>query len=583
MFDGGDTTWASREFAQCCAGPRFRQADLSVPTRASPFFEVSANGRRDFGVYAVGCVIRGWRIDPFWRDMRSPTLLLSAFVLCLSAHAQLSEMFSLKVQPGPYAVGLHVVDQYDRSRNFRSRVDDLGGPTSGETSRPLQTLVWFPAEASKQEHVSVADYLALRSTETSFAAPAVSAGLDEWFIEGVPHPTQEKILAVRDAKPIAGRFPLVIYAPSFSSFSWENLDLCENLASYGYIVIASPGMGVERESTHDVAGASAQAQDISFLIGWGGTLSDVDPASVGVVGFSWGGLSNVFAAARDSRIDALVALDGSIRYFPGLIQQAGDVHPDSMAIPLLFFEGRGSLEGQAQLEANFKNAAGPNVLNEWKHGDLVTVEIPGMIHPEFNSLTQRSERYWQADFPNRAQTDITREDGSVGYAWVARYTREFLDAYLKHKPSAMAFLKCSPDQNGIPKHVLDASFRAGTPLPLSFADFRNQVGQVGFAHVSDVYASVRLKKPEFSLSADTVMDWAYRLLGQHHFNEAIYVMQFAVQLQPSSRAYGSLGQIYAKAGQKYLAIESFKKALAIDPGNIIAKGDLAAAEESSGS
>jgi hypothetical protein len=205
--------------------------------------------------------------------MRSPALLLSAFVLCLSAHAQLSEMFSLKVQPGPYVVGLHVVDQYDRSRNFRSRVDDLGGPTSVETSRPLQTLVWFPAEASKQEHVSVADYLALRSTKTSFAAPAVSAGLDEWFIEGVLHPTQEKILAVRDAKPVAGRFPLVIYAPSFSSFSWENLDLCENLASYGYVVIASPGMGVERESTHDVAGASAQAQDISFLIGWGGTLS----------------------------------------------------------------------------------------------------------------------------------------------------------------------------------------------------------------------------------------------------------------------------------------------------------------------
>ncbi|WP_263377570.1 tetratricopeptide repeat protein [Granulicella paludicola] len=55
-------------------------------------------------------------------------------------------------------------------------------------------------------------------------------------------------------------------------------------------------------------------------------------------------------------------------------------------------------------------------------------------------------------------------------------------------------------------------------------------------------------------------------------------MQFAIQLQPSSRAYGNLGEIYMKAGRKTAAIENFKKALALDPGNIIAKGDLDVAE-----
>src|SRR5579875_2975846 len=246
--------------------------------------------------------------------MRLSIFVLLALCLPFSLTAQQPEAFSLKVPAGPDAVGLRVVDQYDRSRPFRSQVDDLGKPTSGERGRPLQTLVWFPAEATKQKHMSVADYYALRSTETSFGAPAVSAGLDEWFIEGVPHPNEDNTLAVRDAKPIGGHFPVVIYAPSFSSFSWENLDLCELLASHGYVVVASPGMGVERESTHDVAGVNAQAEDISFLIGWAETLPDADVTSVAVVGFSWGGLSNLFAAARDSRISALVALDGSMRY-----------------------------------------------------------------------------------------------------------------------------------------------------------------------------------------------------------------------------------------------------------------------------
>jgi dienelactone hydrolase len=69
-------------------------------------------------------------------------------------------------------------------------------------------------------------------------------------------------------------------------------------------------------------------------------------SAIAVAGFSWGGISNLFAAARDNRIDALVALDGSMRYYPGLVKQ-GDVHPEQMAIPLLFFaQGGVTLEDQ---------------------------------------------------------------------------------------------------------------------------------------------------------------------------------------------------------------------------------------------
>jgi pimeloyl-ACP methyl ester carboxylesterase len=505
------------------------------------------------------------------------TVILYALALmfsCLSTQAQAPPRFSFSEKSGPFAVGLKVVDQYDRSRDFLPRVDDLGKPETGDNARPLQTLIWYPAKKTTTRHMSVADYLALQTTETSFAAPIILAGLDEWLIEGVLQPSETATWAVRGAPLESGHFPIVIYAPSFESLSWENLDLCEYLASFGYVVISSPGMGVARESTHDVAGASAQARDISFLIGYAETLSDTDSSSIAVVGFSWGGLSNLFAAARDKRITALVALDGSMRYFPGLIQRAGDVHPDAMTIPLLFFEGRGSLEGQAQLESNFKDAAGPNTLNGWTHGDLLRVQMLGLIHPEFNSLSQRSERYWETDFAQRGETDIDRADGTVGYGWVARYTREFLDAYLRHDPSAIAFLKRSPAENSVPNHVMDANFRAAVASSFSFSDFRVQVGERGFDHLSDLYASTRLDHPSFSLDADTVTSWAYRLLGEHHFVEAIDTMMFAVQLQPSSRAYRSLGEVYARAGQEQPAIANYKKALSLDPDDIIAKQNL---------
>ena len=144
--------------------------------------------------------------------------------------------------------------------------------------------------------------------------------------------------AVRDAPPTKGRYPVLIYAPSDSSVSWENADLCEYLASHGYVVLASPSMGVStRDMTDDLDGINVQARDISFLITYAKTLPDTDLSEVAVVSWSWGGGSSMFAAARDSRIDALVSMDGSMRYYPGLVKIAGDVHPARMTIPLLFF------------------------------------------------------------------------------------------------------------------------------------------------------------------------------------------------------------------------------------------------------
>jgi pimeloyl-ACP methyl ester carboxylesterase len=256
------------------------------------------------------------------------------------------------------------------------------------------------------------------------------------------------------------RFPVVIYAPSFTSWSWENADLCEYLASYGYVVVASPGMGEKsRESTHDLSGVSAQASDVSFLIGYAASLPNTDMAKVAAMGFSWGGLSDLFAASRDNRIRALVSLDGSERYFPGLVEVSKTVHPDQMTIPLIYFEeGDQSLEDQDRLNSRF-HADGRSVLNEWVHGDLITVRMLGLFHPEFCSIAYRNEELWDKELPNLQVADYDRTEGVVGYSWVMSYTRAFLDFYLKQDAQAGAFLKASPSVNGVPKHTMSVKVR----------------------------------------------------------------------------------------------------------------------------
>jgi pimeloyl-ACP methyl ester carboxylesterase len=226
-------------------------------------------------------------------------------------------------------------------------------------------------------------------------------------------------------------------------------------------------MGVStRDMTDDLDGINGQAHDISFLITYAKMLPDTDLSEVAVVSWSWGGSSSLFAAARDPRIDALVSMDGSMRYYPGLVKMAGDVHPERMTIPLLFFT-----RGDANLLEDIDKfhdgppayIVGPNVLNAWIHGDLLTVNMLGMAHAEFSSMFQRRESVQR--FAENQVADYGRKDANTNHAWVALYTLKFLDAYLKHDASAKAFLGRTPAQNGVPKHFMGKVFRPAKQAP----------------------------------------------------------------------------------------------------------------------
>jgi hypothetical protein len=386
-------------------------------------------------------------------------ILIACFSLCICFGSvfAVSQTYSFQFlqKPGPYPVGLTVVDQYDHSRAYPASSKTLSKSPVGENARSLQTLVWYPSLRSTDKPMTVGDYTQLADMEIHFDAP---------------HPEQNRwrsllktsseipLWAVRDAKPAKGHYPVLIYAPSDSSVSWENADLCEYLASFGYVILASPSMGVStRDMMDDLDGINAQARDVSFLITYAQSLPDADLSEVAVVSWSWGGISSLFASARDSRIDALIELDGSMRYHPGLVKKAGDVHPERMTIPLLCFTRNVSLEDLDNDGVPAADKDGPNVLNAWIHGDLHTANMLGMAHPEFSSMFQRRENAQR--FAENQVADYGREDANTSYAWVALYTLNFLDAYLKHDVSAKAFLKKSPAENGVPKHFMEIKFR----------------------------------------------------------------------------------------------------------------------------
>jgi dienelactone hydrolase len=362
--------------------------------------------------------------------------------------------FHFTEPPGSYSVGFRVVQQYDNSRTYSATTNVDGTLVTREGVRPLQTLIWYPARHGSGTPMTYGDYLNLFTSEDSFsltpdeAANVLRKDLVDYYADA---DQAAKMRAGRDAKPEGGKFPLVIYAPSLSGPGFENADLCEYLASYGYVVIASPSIGTHSfKMTGGMEGAETQARDISFEIAFAGTIPQVVPSKIAVLGYSWGGMSNFFAAARDDRINALIALEGSARYFPSLITDSKYVRPQDMTIPLLFFT-----RGEIPLE-DLKGAdLSGNVLNEMTHSDVFIVRMHGMRHGEFDSMHQRSPAYWTRHPPGEYSTQET----AASYNWMARYTLKFLDWTFRHDSAAEIFLKNAAPKNGVPDHMLAMDFR----------------------------------------------------------------------------------------------------------------------------
>lgn len=506
--------------------------------------------------------------------MRMKPAVLLSFALGVVpwiAEAQSPDVFHFTEEPGPYPVGLKVVQMYDHARTFRRLTDELGQPQTGERARPLQTLIWYPAQKTALPKTTVEDYAKLMASEVNFDQIKLSASSKQ-RISGLTPRLHDKLWAQQDAPYAAGRYPVVVYAAGASGWSWENADLCEYLASHGYVVIASNSMGrVTRNMTIDAEGVDAQATDVSYTVGYAETLPVADMSKVAAIGFSFGGLSALAAAARDDRIDALVTLDGSMRYYPDLVKELGDVHPEQMTIPLLAFT-QGDITIEDQIRYFPRATQGPNVLNEWTHGDLFAVHMLALAHVEFSSMNQRNEDVWKNSW---FKVGYNRDDGITSYAWIARYTLQFLDAHLKRDEGAMALLKTDPVAAGAPKHFIVVEQRPALGLPATLDTFRAEVGRHGFDHAAEIYDGMRKQHFDFTLGEHAVNAWADELMANYHMPEAMAVLQLNVRNHPdSSGAYESLGRAHLTSGNKAAAADDFRRALLIDPSNADAQQQL---------
>jgi dienelactone hydrolase len=514
--------------------------------------------------------------------------ILAALLLATTVAASSASTFTFANEPGPYRVGLHVKAQYDFSRVYKGRTDLVTGePTKGERARPIQALVWYPAQ-DKGQALVYRDYLATIATEEqpTLGADEVRRATDALLAGWLGGPRGDLVRqelkrpmwARRDAPEHAGKFPVVIYAPSFSAPAVENVDLCEYLASQGYVVIASPSFGARtRSMTADLEGAEAQAADIEFLIGYAHSLPQADMAHVAVIGFSWGGLANVLAAAKDERIGALVSLDGSMRSYPGYVNGGKDaakyVTAARVTVPLLYMaQHRYSVEDleKRKFDTTF------SLMNQMKYSDVYLVTMNPMQHMDFSSYALRVAS-------DASYDEYSRDEASLAHSWTARYVHRFLDAYLKNDGPARAFLANAPAKNKVPAHMMTLDVRHGSGAPPTLATFVSTLAAGGFEHAIDVYQKLHAEDAGFSLDDSSLNTWGYALMRNGRPNQAIEIFKLATHLFPERwNPFDSLAEAYEQAGQRELAIKNYRRSLELEPKNDHAVERLQALAEANG-
>jgi len=485
----------------------------------------------------------------------------SILTIVFSAAASLATAASftstLIPEAGPNAVGLRVVQQYDYSRMMEVQVDVFGKAVNASPARPIQILIWYPAKASAGQRAQVVDYQQASLTDTDYGVSIADATEQRagWLAGPQKIQFSASTLATRDAAPSAGTFPVVIYAPSFAASAHENLDLCEYLASHGYIVISSRSMGARSTMmTDDIEGVEAQAADIAFLANFAKTISQADMTKVAAMGYSWGGMANVFAAARSSRIKALVSLDGSIRYFPKIWSAAPYVRAANIPVPMLFLGAETSTAEMMETDDKLS----PSFLNTMKYSDVYVTTMHPMKHPDFSS--------WNLRFANDgAFGDYQRADVLQAYRSGVLYVREFLNAYLKGDTNSLAFLRESPARHGIAPQVMSMEFHPAKFEPLTEADFINRFAKADYKDAQGIYSVVVNSSPDFKLSPLNLNNLGYQLFQKGNPHGAVELFKLATYIDPKyGNAFDSQGEAYEALGETALAIAAYEKAVAVD-------------------
>lgn len=176
---------------------------------------------------------------------------------------------------------------------------------------------------------------------------------------------------------------------------------------------------------------------------------------------------------------------------------------------------------------------------------------------------------WNLDLTVDSQRRLQHSGGTFGYASYCEL--------LPERKFGIVLLSNESDQGtqGALQATAGQIVEALYGVPPALQALRMALAARKFSHAAEVCAAVKKKHPELHLTEPYVNVWGYTLLRQGQTQPALELFKLNVSLFPKGwNTYDSLAETYESIGDKPLAIENYRRSLALNPQNVNAAEHL---------
>ncbi len=475
-----------------------------------------------------------------------------------------------EMRPGPYDIGFGTIERHDYSRVYEAKTDYFGSPTEGERARTIQICFWYPA---------VKDENAVSMVFGEYSLPYPENADFYEFLNNVHNMYVARLFgvlnrnprlvadfmdltmaAVRDIPAADGQFPLIIYHPSAGFGYFDNVAMCEFLASHGFIVAATHPIGFHQlNSENNQAALESAVRDAEFVFSQMRDHPNVDRNKTGCLGFGMGGAAALLFQMRNSDIDAAAGLaspyttgrtieliEGNSYYNLGMSQVPvmhmyfEDQEPPDMKLwDSLIYSPRYSYRLNGTNAVNFSIA------------ESATSMIPD-----------------SGNFLNTSQCPI--------YNMVCNHVYHFFNAFLNDDEASLKFINAQPADNGYDPESISYSFLPGDAVPPTTEQFMYIINQYGATEGVKLYEKFNELYPgRLTFQEATFNAMGYQLLGAGQIEDALAIFRLNTEVYPNSaNVWDSYADGLIAGGETDRAAECYRRVLEVLPNDTVTTDNL---------
>lgn len=448
---------------------------------------------------------------------------------------------------GPYTVGFDSYKTFDDSRFYFLAEDTI--------FRPLLIHVWHPTlNKNEGQTLTFKHYIDLIAQREDYGKSSSEINENSFnYVKaysefakrnlGLDTSIQTKeilnspVLAKSGIpiKNMDSELPLLIYAPSNSKSSVQNHMICEYLASHGFIILSVASAGSSSIRRENIGKSTmAQVKDMEYILKYCEDSLNIKYTTLGLFGFSSGGLATTIFQMRNDSVGAVFSMDGGQEYgaYNGLYKMT-DYNPEKADVPY------------CSIVNNYEDFSIYPFYTTIHSAEKYLIQMPYLNHNGFISHW----RFFESCSPNSTLSQTGRS-----YDYMSKCALRFFSKYLKSVP---AFCD-STLLTGMDKEYI----RELRPDNSSIIEIGNAL-----LNNDSVVAANMMNENKTRLAAkETEINILARMLMDAHIDHATWLSSSNVEMHPDSwKAHYNLGYVFKVKGEKVLAKKELLRAAELNP------------------